>query len=227
MDAVTEHGSGATSSGGAPPSHGEAVCHLPKTQPDWQAGCQHLCASSAGLRVLCMPHLQQAAHARGCAQGVQGGVAAGGIHRRIKNYHHQQNINKKRVFSCYSDFSLFSLKFPIDFDQIQVRFTSLVNLGIWKGKKIIKKKKCVDWFQPKEKEGRRLCQAGFPKFSQLDMLWLRVCSRLQARLPNNLDGILKRCTAGRVLEEVGRDPKHGNPSHLQKAELSQAPGLQF
>lgn len=56
-----------------PPSHGEAVCHLPKTQPDWRAGCQHLCASSAGPRVLCMPHLQQAALARGCARGVRGG----------------------------------------------------------------------------------------------------------------------------------------------------------
>lgn len=50
-------------------------------------------------------------------------------------------------------FFLFGLKFPIDFNQTQARFTSLVNLGIWEGEKKRKKKK------------RRFCQAGFPKFS--------------------------------------------------------------
>lgn len=95
----------------------------------------NICVPALRGHVFCVRPICSRQHMPGAVLRVCGGVAAGGIHSRIKNYHQRQNVNKKRVFSFYSDFSHFSLKFPIDFDQIQVRFTSLVNLGIWKGKK--------------------------------------------------------------------------------------------
>jgi len=62
---------GADSAGGGLPPFppAEAVCHLPQKQPRWQVPCQHLRASSAGLCVPLVIHLQKAARASGCAQG--------------------------------------------------------------------------------------------------------------------------------------------------------------
>jgi len=73
-------------------------------------------------------------------------------------------IKKKNnhIFSCCSDFSLFSLRFPVGFNQTQARFTSLVNLEIFFGKK-----NCLFFFffsVQRERKGG-FCQAGFPKFS--------------------------------------------------------------
>lgn len=63
-------------------------------------------------------------------------------------------------FSCYPDFSLFSLKFPIGFNQTQVRFASLVNLEIFLGGK-----KPGFWgvlFKPKGKKGALFAKQVFP-----------------------------------------------------------------
>lgn len=60
-------------------------------------------------------------------------------------------------------FSLCSSKFPVGFNQIQARFMSLVNLGIFLGEKT---PGYFFFFFLSQGEKRRVfCQAGFPKFS--------------------------------------------------------------
>ena len=211
---------------GSPPfPHAEAVCHLPQTQPSWQVWCQHLCASSAGL---CVAACHPSAEGSTCQWLCAGWAVPGSpLEEKVQSIIKKKKKKKKKN-SCCPDFSLFSLKYPIGFNQTQARFTSLVNLGIFWGER---NTSCIlgfGWGFLTKGIKRRVLPS---RFSQvlIALHYVAVCleqapsltSKWPGRGPKPMwlqaSGSSAQWIAA-ALEETDPNPELWNLLHLQKAE---------